>query len=81
MSQVPPHSASGEERPDDGAPTSPSDQPLEPLPPSVWPGSPVSYPPDPPAVNMLMEVLRTAAVPPPTAGTSPGDPAQLQSPA
>ncbi len=34
--------------------------------------------PDPPAVNLLMEVLRTAAVPPPRTA---GDPAQLQSPA
>jgi DNA-binding transcriptional LysR family regulator len=54
-------------------------------------------PPDPPAVSMLMDVLRTAAVPPPrTAGSGPdsgagggaggvgscaGDRAQLQSPA
>ena len=51
-------------------------------------------PPDPPAVNLLMEVLRTAAVPPPRpagsgavsgAGTAAGscatEPAQLQSPA
>jgi DNA-binding transcriptional LysR family regulator len=46
-------------------------------------------PPDPPAVNLLMEVLRTAAVPPPRgnaggadeAGSCDGEPAQLQSPA
>src|SRR4029077_20211938 len=51
-------------------------------------------PPDPPAVNLLMEVLRTAAVPPPrpagggagdragdAAGSCAGEPAQLQSPA
>jgi hypothetical protein len=43
-------------------------------------------PPDPPAVNLLMEVLRTAAVPPPrpagsTAGSCAAEPAQLQSPA
>ena len=46
-------------------------------------------PPDPPAVNLLMEVLRTAAVPPPRAadseaggaGSCAGEPAQLQSPA
>jgi DNA-binding transcriptional LysR family regulator len=42
-------------------------------------------PPDPPAVNLLMEVLRTAAVPPPRAasgaGSGTGEPAQLQSPA
>ena len=39
-------------------------------------------PPDRPAVNLLMEVLRTAAVPPPRAATSlAGDAAQLQSPA
>ena len=39
-------------------------------------------PPDPPAVNLLMEVLHTAAgAPPPTAGSCAGDPAQLQSPA
>ena len=39
-------------------------------------------PPDPPAVNLLMEVLRTAAVPPPRAdGGYVADPAQLQSPA
>ena len=38
-------------------------------------------PPDPPAVNLLMEVLRTAAVPPPrAAGGCVADPAQLQSP-
>ena len=35
-------------------------------------------PPDPPAVDLLLEVLRTAAVPPPRAGEST---AQLQSPA
>jgi len=51
-------------------------------------------PPDPPAVNLLMDVLRTAAVPPPRgsasetgrgnargAGSCAGEPAQLQSPA
>ncbi|MGH3176036.1 MAG: hypothetical protein ACRDPF_19505, partial [Streptosporangiaceae bacterium] len=46
-------------------------------------------PPDPPAVKLLMEVLRTAAVPPPRAadggaggaGSCAGEPAQLQSPA
>ena len=46
-------------------------------------------PPDPPAVNLLMEVLRTAAVPPPRtadseaggAGSCAGEPAPLQSPA
>src|SRR5258707_980466 len=47
-------------------------------------------PPDPPAVNLLMEVLRTAAVPPPRpagsgavsgAGSAAGGPAQQQSPA
>ena len=51
-------------------------------------------PPDPPAVNLLMEVLRTAAVPPPrpagsgagsgagsAAGSCATEPAQLQSPA
>jgi len=50
-------------------------------------------PPDPPAVSMLMDVLRTAAVPPPRAagsggdsgaggvGSCGGDRAQLQSPA
>ncbi len=47
-------------------------------------------PPDPPAVNLLMEVLRTAAVPPPRpavsgaasgTGSCAGEPAQLQSPA
>jgi DNA-binding transcriptional LysR family regulator len=39
-------------------------------------------PPDPPAVNLLMEVLRTAAVPlPRAAGGCVADPAQLQSPA
>ena len=42
-------------------------------------------PPDPPAVKLLMEVLRTAAVPPPRAASSgrerDGDAAQLQSPA
>ena len=39
-------------------------------------------PPDPPTVNLLMEVLRTAAVPSPrTAGSCADDPAQLQSPA
>jgi DNA-binding transcriptional LysR family regulator len=50
-------------------------------------------PPDPPAVNLLMEVLRTAAVPHPRgsanetgrgtsgAGSCAGEPAQLQSPA
>src|SRR5712691_6127394 len=39
-------------------------------------------PPDPPTVNLLMEVLRTAAVPSPhTAGSCAGDRAQLQSPA
>jgi hypothetical protein len=35
-------------------------------------------PPDPPAVNLLLDVLRTASVPPPrTADTTP----ELQSPA
>jgi DNA-binding transcriptional LysR family regulator len=39
-------------------------------------------PPDPPAVHLLMEVLRTAAVPPPRgSGSCAGEPAQLQSPA
>jgi DNA-binding transcriptional LysR family regulator len=38
-------------------------------------------PPDPPAVQLLMEVLRAAAVPPRAAGSCEGDPAQLQSPA
>ena len=39
-------------------------------------------PPDRPAVNLLMEVLRTAAVPPPrAAGSLAADAAQLQSPA
>ena len=46
-------------------------------------------PPDPPAVKLLMEVLRTAAVPPPRtadseaggAGSCAGEPAPLQSPA
>ena len=39
-------------------------------------------PPDPPAVNLLLEVLRTAAVPPPRAARSLAeDAAQLQSPA
>ena len=39
-------------------------------------------PPDPPAVNLLMEVLRTAAVPPPrAAGSLAAHAAQLQSPA
>ncbi len=39
-------------------------------------------PPDPPAVNLLMEVLGTAALPPPrAAGSCAGEPAQLQSPA
>ena len=46
-------------------------------------------PPDPPAVKLLMEVLRTAAVPPPRAadsgaggtGSCADEPAQLQSPA
>jgi DNA-binding transcriptional LysR family regulator len=46
-------------------------------------------PPDPPAVKLLMEVLRIAAVPPPRAadseaggaGSCAGEPAQLQSPA
>jgi DNA-binding transcriptional LysR family regulator len=43
-------------------------------------------PPDPPAVSLLMEVLRAAAVPPPRsadgrAGSCDGDAAQLQSPA
>ncbi len=39
-------------------------------------------PPDPPAVNLLMEVLRAAAVPPPrTAANGADDPAPLQSPA
>jgi DNA-binding transcriptional LysR family regulator len=38
-------------------------------------------PPDPPAVSLLMEALRTAAVPPPrAAGSWAGDPAPLQSP-
>ena len=38
-------------------------------------------PPDRPAVNLLMEVLRTAAVPPPrAAGSLAADAAQLQSP-
>jgi DNA-binding transcriptional LysR family regulator len=39
-------------------------------------------PPDPPAVNVLIDVLRAAAVPPPrTAGSCAEDTAQLQSPA
>src|SRR5262245_44963112 len=46
-------------------------------------------PPDPPAVKLVMEVLRTAAVPPPRAadsgdggdGSCAGEPARLQSPA
>jgi hypothetical protein len=43
-------------------------------------------PPDPPAVNLLMEVLRAAAVPPPQAiggwaDSCEGGAAQLQSPA
>ncbi len=38
-------------------------------------------PPDPPAVNLLMEVLRAAAVPPRAAGSCEDDAAQLQSPA
>jgi DNA-binding transcriptional LysR family regulator len=39
-------------------------------------------PPDPPAVKLLMEVLRTAAVPPPRgSGSCADEPAQLQSPA
>lgn len=46
-------------------------------------------PPDPPAVTLLMEVLRTAAVPPPRAadsgpggdGSCAGEPDRLQSPA
>jgi hypothetical protein len=44
-------------------------------------------PPDPPAVKLLMEVLRIAAVPPRAAdsgaggaGNCAGEPAQLQSP-
>ncbi len=42
-------------------------------------------PPDPPAVSVLMDVLRAAAVPPPRAGpeaggTCAGEPARLQSP-
>ena len=38
-------------------------------------------PPDPPAVHLLMEVLRTAAGPAHAADSREGDPAQLQSPA